>query len=147
MSPFNGGLLLGAQHLFAQFLELSVIPGPQTTSSVSSAATKGAESLSWSYWTSYNSLNVLRPLRLPELSSCSSLGLECSSPSSDCFLFVLADLGQLLLGELMGGKSWPVEHHRSLPPDRGRWQGRDGELHPFALAERTLGAQRVIFWK
>ncbi|MBV96297.1 KH domain-containing, RNA-binding, signal transduction-associated protein 3, partial [Eschrichtius robustus] len=58
---------------------------------------------------------------------------------------VVTNLGQLLLGELMGGKSWPVEHHRSLPPDRGRWQGRDGELHPFALAERTLGAQRVIF--
>lgn len=145
MSPFNGGLLLGTQHLLAQFLELAVIPGPQTTSSVSSAATEGAESSSWSYCTSYNSLNGLCPLRRPELSSCSSLGLESSSPSSDCFLSVLADLGQLLLGQLMGGKSWPVEHHRSLPRDCGRWRGRDGELHPFALAERTLGAQRIIF--
>lgn len=145
MSPFNGGLLPGAQHLFAQFLELAVIPGPQTTSSVSSAAPKGAESSSWSCCTSHNSLNVLRPLGHPELSSCSSLGLEGSSPSSDCFLSVLADLGQLLLGQLMGGKSWPVEHHGSLPPDCGRWRGRDGELHPFALAERTLGAQRITF--
>ena len=68
------------------FWKSDIVPGPQTTSSVSSAATGKTWALVLVILNFWYSLSVLSPLRLPTLCSRSGLCLESSSPSSERFL-------------------------------------------------------------